>query len=64
MNDIIYNTLAIIGYFASIIGIGIGGCKLIDLHFARTRQRDNRHKELVDKLNAIERALQNLTNRG
>lgn len=64
MNDTIYGILAAIGYFATIIGIGVGFCKLIDRHYDKARQRDTRHKELVDKLNAIERALQNPTNRG
>ena len=64
MNDIICGILVMIGYFATIIGIGVGICKLIDLHFDKTRLCEKRHKELVDKLNAIERTLQNPTNRG
>ena len=63
MNDSIYTMFAVIGYFATIIGIGVGGCKLIDRFFDKARQRESRHKELADKLNAIERALEKQTKR-
>jgi hypothetical protein len=63
MYDIIDAILSIIGYFATLFGIIFGVSKLVDIHCARVRQRDARHKELLDKLNTIERAMQPPTKR-
>lgn len=63
MNDTIYAMLAAIGYFATIIGIVLGACKLLDIYFEAKRERNTRHKELVDKLNAIDQQLRSKTDR-
>jgi hypothetical protein len=63
MNDTIAAIFFTIGFFATIIGFVLGACKLLDIYFEAKRERNTRHKELVDKLNAIDQQLRSKTDR-
>jgi ribose 5-phosphate isomerase RpiB len=63
MNDTIAAIFFAIGFFATIIGFVLGACKLLDIYFEAKRERNTRHKELVDKLNAIDQQLRSKTDR-
>jgi uncharacterized membrane protein len=63
MNDTIAAIFFTIGFFATILSFVFGACKLLDIYFEAKRERNTRHKELLDKLSSNEKQLLSKTDR-